>query len=202
MNINGEVLLERLVLLCKSSSSRPVIEFFAAALLQNLCMDKNIKTKVLSTAGLSERLCNLIESFDNCYHKSSMAQRIQAFKRVEYLNSPMAIGFSVSMLDSHSEIQQIRGLDLLMLGFSESLLDLAASEGVISRVIRLLKSGSTTVLEKATEALYMFSMPEENAVRIASNHITIQRLADLVHLPVGTRLHTLLYDQSLVVTDA
>ena len=180
MNINGEVLLERLVLLCKSSSSLPVIEFFAAALLQNLCMDKNIKTKVLFTTGLSERLCNLIESFDNCYHKSSMAQRIQAFKRVEYLNSPMAIGFSVSMLDSHSEIQQIRGLDLLMLGFSESLLDLAASEGVISRVIHLLKSGSTTVLEKATEALYMLSMPEENEVRIASNHITIQRLAALV----------------------
>lgn len=180
MNINSDALLERLVLLCSSSSSLPVIEFFAAALLQNLCMDKNIKTKVLSIAGLSERLCNLIESFDNCYHKSSVVQQIQAFKRVEYLNSPMAIGFSVSMLDSDSEIQQIRGLDLLMLGFSQSLVDLAASEGAISRVIGLLKSGSTPVLEKATEALYMLSVPEENEVRIASNHITIQRLVALV----------------------
>ena len=45
--------------------------------------------------------------------------------------------------------------DLLMLGFSQSLLDLAASKGVISRVIGLLKYGSTTVLEKATHVLYM-----------------------------------------------
>jgi hypothetical protein len=74
----------------------------------------------------------------------------------------MAIGFVVSMLDSDSEIQQIRGMDLLMLGFSQSLLDLAAYEGAISRVIDLLKYGSTIVLEKATEVLYMLSMPKEN----------------------------------------
>lgn len=183
ININGEVLIEKLVLSCSSPSSRPVIEFFAAALLQNLCMDRDIKTKVLSTVGLSERLLNLIESFDNYDHKSPVVQRIQVCKRVEYSNSPMAIGFAVSKLDSDSEIQQIRGLDLLMLGFSQSMLDLAAYEGAISRVIGLLKSGSTTVLEKATEALYMLSMPEENEVRIASNHITIQRLAALVEYP-------------------
>lgn len=180
ININGEDLFEKLVLSCSSSSSRPVIEFFAAGLLQNLCLDRDIKTKVLATAGISEHLWNLIESFDNC---DLVVQRIQVSKRAEYSNSPMAIGFAVSMLDSDSEIQQIRGLDLLMLGFSQSLLDLATYEGAISRVIGLLKSGSTTVLEKATEALYMLSIPEENEVRIASNHLSIQRLVSLVEFP-------------------
>ncbi|XP_057817405.1 protein ARABIDILLO 1 [Cryptomeria japonica] len=168
--VNDDVLFERLVRFCGCSCSSSVIEFCAAALLQNLCKNEDMRSKVSSTEGIAEGLLYLIESFD-------MPAQVKALERSENCNSPMVMGWCVSMLDCGFETYQIRGLDLL-LGFSQSIvfLQLASHEGAISRLVKLLNSGSTTVLEKAIEALYMLSMPEENEVKIASHDLAIQRL--------------------------
>ncbi|KAJ7566500.1 hypothetical protein O6H91_02G106100 [Diphasiastrum complanatum] len=167
--------LGHLVRLFKSPSAS--LQFCAGAILFNLCIESHIRKEVSEASGAPERLTRLLSSIDPNSSPSLIVGKSRS------TGSPTAgmIGWAVGMLDSPCELHHLGALGILQQCPENSTnLQIAASEGLVMRLVHLLHSKSAIVHERATNALYHISIPKENEQIIASQVGAVERLLELV----------------------